>query len=154
MNETRTQLAYVFQSMSSAICKISRSRRELGRRFVLLASAPAHFKNKPSLQCLFGSSSIELAIEKEVESKKVNKDLVYIPKKRKSFNYASSDSRLLGKIYKGKSQRSYSTSYHNNCNNNKYDRRKFFQEKHDSRRKATQGWKTKLVSKPKSKQEK
>ena len=53
MNDTHTQLAYMFQSMSSAICKISRSRRELGRRFVPLDSAPALFKNKPSPQCLF-----------------------------------------------------------------------------------------------------
>ena len=139
MNDTRTQLAYVFQSMSSAICKISRSRRELGRRFVPLDSAPALFKIKPSPKCLFGSSSIESTIEKAVESKKVNKDLVYIPKKIKSFNYPSHGSRLLGKIYKGKSQRSYSNSYNNYNNNNKYDRRKFFQEKQDSRRKQCRG---------------
>ena len=140
MNDTRTQLAYVFQSMSSAICKISRSRRELGRRFVPLDSAPALFKNKPSPQCLFGYSSIESAIEKAVESKKVNKDLVFIPKKRKAYNYSSYGSRLLGKIYKGRSQRPYSNNYYNNYNNNKqFDRRKFFQEKQDSRRKPRRG---------------
>ena len=135
MNETRQQLAYVFQSMSSAICKISRSRRELGRRFVPLDSAPALFKNKPSPQCLFGSNSIESAIEKAVESKKVNKDLVYIAKKRKSFNYPSSSSRSISKIYKGKFQRPYS----NYNNYNKYDRRKFFPEKQDSRRRQRRG---------------
>ena len=136
MNETRTKLAYVFQSMSSAICKISRSRRELGRRFVPLDSAPALFKNKPSPQCLFGSNSLESAIEKAVEAKKVNKDLIYVPRKRKSsFNYPSSGSRLLGKIYKGKFQRS-SNSYNNN---KQYDRRKFFPEKQDSRRRQRRG---------------
>ena len=85
MEETRVNLAYVFQSMASAICHLSRGRRELGRRFVPSDSASILFSNKPSHYCIFGYNSIDMAMEKTVEAKKINKDLVHVPKKRKFF---------------------------------------------------------------------
>ena len=103
MDDLRTNLAYVYQSMSSAICKISRGRRELGRRFVPLVTAPALFRTKPSPLCLFGSNSIEEAIEKAVETKKVNKDLVYVPKRKKLY-IPSHGSKNYGNMYKGRGQ--------------------------------------------------
>ena len=82
MDKTRNLLAKVVQSMASASCKISRGRRELGRRFVPFETAPSLFKNKPSHQCLFGGSSIDAAVQKASDSKKVNKDLVFVPRKK------------------------------------------------------------------------
>ena len=40
MKETHQLLAYVFQSMASATCRLSRGRRELGQGFVPLDTAP------------------------------------------------------------------------------------------------------------------
>ena len=40
MKETCQLLAYVFQSMASATCRLSRGRRELGQGFVPLDTAP------------------------------------------------------------------------------------------------------------------
>ena len=85
MEETRVNLAYVFQSMASAICHLSRGRRELGRRFVPSDSATILFANKPSHTSIFGYNSIDTAMEKTIEAKKINKDLIHIPKKRKFF---------------------------------------------------------------------
>ena len=85
MEETRIILAHVFQSMASAICHLSRGRRELGRRFVPSDSASILFSNKPTHSSIFGYNSIDTAMEKTIEAKKINKDLVHVPKKRKFF---------------------------------------------------------------------
>ena len=82
MDHTRNLLAKVFQSMASASCRLSRGRRELGRRFVPLETAPSLYRNKPSHLCIFGGSSIDAAVREASESKKVNKDLVYVPKRK------------------------------------------------------------------------
>ena len=81
MKETRQLLANVFQSMSSATCRLSRGRRELVRRFIPLDTAPGLFKQQPSHHCLFGSKSIEEALQKANDSKKINKDLVMFRKR-------------------------------------------------------------------------
>ena len=85
MEGTRLNLAYVFQSMASACCHLSRGRRELGRRFVPIESANVLFKNKPSHYCIFGFDSIKAATDNSAEVKNVNKELVHIQKKRKFF---------------------------------------------------------------------
>ena len=82
MDNIRTPLAHVFQSISSALSNISRGRRELVRRFVPSDSQPALYRSKPSHQCLFGYSSIDEAMAKACEAKKINKDLVHVPKKK------------------------------------------------------------------------
>ena len=118
MEDIRIPLAHVFQSMSSAINNISKGRRELGRRFVPLDSAPALFRNKPSHNCLFGSGSLEEAMSKAVEAKKINKDLVHVPRKIKFRN--SGQGRQLGRWYK------YNPRYNNyNYNNNNNNRQNF-----------------------------
>ena len=81
MEETRNKLATVYQGMASNMCKTSRGRRELGRRFVPLDNAPALFKQKPSHFCLFGYGSLDEAIKMAKESVAVNKDLVIMPTK-------------------------------------------------------------------------
>ena len=82
MDQTRALLAKVFQSMASVFCHISRGRRELGRRFVPLDTTPSLYKNKLSHQCIFGGSSIDTAVQKASDSKNVNKDLVFVLKKK------------------------------------------------------------------------
>ena len=85
MEGTRLNIAYVFQSMASACCHLSRGRRELGRRFVPIESANVLFKNKPSHYCIFGFDSIKAATDNSAEVKNVNKELVHVQKKRKFF---------------------------------------------------------------------
>ena len=48
MDNNRNMVAHVFQCMASAALKLSRGRRELGRRFVPLENANALFRTKPS----------------------------------------------------------------------------------------------------------
>ena len=117
MEHIRTPLAHVFQSMSSAINNISKGRRELGRRFVPLDSAPSLFRNKPSHHCLFGFGSVEEAVAKAVEAKKVNKDLVHVPKKYPFRN--SGQGRQLGRLYK------YNPRFNNNYIYNNNNRKNF-----------------------------
>ena len=94
MDATRHKLAKVFQGMASASCRISRGRRELGRRFVPLETAPSLFRAKPSHLCLFGGKSIDEAVQKAADSKKVNKDLVFAPRKKtQPFRVAGPSSR-------------------------------------------------------------
>ena len=98
MDHIRTPLAHVFQSISSALSNISRGRRELVRRFVPSDSQPALYRSKPSHQCLFGYSSIDEAMEKAVEAKKINKDLVHVPKKKPNSRLPTG--KNYGKSYK------------------------------------------------------
>ena len=76
--------------MASAVLKLSRGRRELGRRFVPLENANALFRTKPSHYSFFGDSSDDTAVTKAVAEAKVNKNLITMPKKRKfmSFRYS------------------------------------------------------------------
>ena len=83
MDDTRLLLAQVGQSMASASCHLSRGRRELGRRFVPLETAPSLYRSKPSHLCLFGGAFIDDAVQKAADSKKVNKDLIFTPRKKK-----------------------------------------------------------------------
>ena len=73
----RYLLGRVFQGMVSSTVKLSRGRRELGRRFVPLANAPALFRTKPSHKSIFGGDSIESAVEEAVKVSKGNRSLVY-----------------------------------------------------------------------------
>ena len=77
----RVQLSKVFSGMASSASYISRGRRELGRRFVPLETAPRLFSNKPTHYCYFGHKSIDEAVKDAVETKQVNKDLVRLPQK-------------------------------------------------------------------------
>ena len=87
MEHNRTLLANVFQCMASAASRITRGRRELGRRFVPLENSSALFRTKPSHFSFFGDTSDDTAVTKAVAVSKVNKNLVILPKKRKySFN--------------------------------------------------------------------
>ena len=122
MEHIRIPLAHVFQSMSSAINNISKGRRELGRRFVPLDSAPALFRSKPSHHCLFGFGSLEEAMTKTVEAKKINKDLVFVPKKVPFKN--SGQGRQLGRLYKYNPR--YNNSYYNSYQSHNNNRGKFF----------------------------
>ena len=117
MEHIRTPLAHVFQSMSSAINNISKGRRELGRRFVPLDSAPALFRVKPSHHCLFGFGSLEEAMTKAVETKKINKDLVHVPKKYPFRN--SGQGRQLGRYYKFNPRLNNAYNNYNNYNSNR-----------------------------------
>ena len=89
MENNRTLLAHVFQCMASAVTKLSRGRRELGRRFVPMENANALFRTTPSHYSFFGDASDDTAVTKAVAEAKVNKNLVLMPKKRKlSFRYS------------------------------------------------------------------
>ena len=89
MENNRNLLAHVFQCMASAVSKLSRGRRELGRRFVPLENANALFRTNPSHYSFFGDASDDTAVTKAVAEAKVNKNLVIMPKKRKmSFRYS------------------------------------------------------------------
>ena len=115
MDHTRSLLAKVFQSMASASCRISRGRRELGRRFVPLETAPSLFRNKPSHQCIFGGRSIDAAVQKASDSKKVNKDLVFVPRKKtQPFRGAGSSfnrwNNWRGQAYVPRQQQQYNPS--------------------------------------------
>ena len=83
LEPTRLLLARVFQSIASASSKISRGRRELARRFVPTDTARALYLRKPNHLSLFGANSVATAVTDAVAASKVNKDLVYHPKKRK-----------------------------------------------------------------------
>ena len=75
----RVLLGRVFQGLVASTVKISRGRRELGRRFVPLANAAALFRSTPSHKCIFGGDSTEAAVEQAVKESKCNKSLVYVP---------------------------------------------------------------------------
>ena len=79
----RNKLAKVFEGMASCMSQTSRGRRELGRRFVPFAIAPALFKMKPSHHCLFGKKSLEEAIAAAQQASAINEDLVIMPKRAK-----------------------------------------------------------------------
>ena len=80
----RVLLSKVFSSMASSASYISRGRRELARKFVPLDNAAKLFTNKPSHLCYFGHETLEAAVEDAVAAKKVNKELVRMP--RKTYN--------------------------------------------------------------------
>ena len=94
----RNLLANVFQCMASAASRITRGRRELGRRFVPLENSSALFNTKPSHFSFFGDSSDETAVTKAVAVSKVNKNLVILPKKRK-YTYCNKYSQSGSKAY-------------------------------------------------------
>ena len=81
--------------MVASTVKISRGRRELGRRFVPLANASALFRTTPSHKSIFGSDSTEAAVEQTMKESKCNKSLVYVPTASKHPFRAS------GSSYKG-----------------------------------------------------
>ena len=121
MNHNRLLLARVFQAIASSASHMSRGRRELGRPFVPLANAPALFQSKPSHFCLFGGKSLEDAVQQAVGKAKVNKDLVHMPKKRKSQPFRSSGPSGQSYSY-GKS--SYQPGYSQSSKKNFQGRRK------------------------------
>ena len=110
LDHIRTKLAKVFQSMASASCKISRGRRELGRRFVPLETAPSLFRSKPSHSSIFGGKSVDEAVQKAADSKKVNKDLVFVSRKRtQPFRGSGSSSKWRGRGFA--QQQQYNPSF-------------------------------------------
>ena len=72
----------------SANVRISRGRRELGRRFVRLDCAEALFGVPPSHGSLFGGSSVSEALKKAQETSKLDDSLVYASKAKKPFRPA------------------------------------------------------------------
>lgn len=99
----RVLLSKVFMSMASSSSYITRGRRELGRRFVPLETAPSLFSNKPSHHSWFGFESVDAAVQKAVEAKNVNKDLVRLPQRHTSqtFQKKSFDVQRSWKGWKG-----------------------------------------------------
>ena len=69
----------------SANLKISRSRREVGRRFVRLDCAEALYSVAPTPNSLFGSSSVSEAVKQAKETTKLDDSLVYAPPVKKPF---------------------------------------------------------------------
>ena len=67
--------------MIASSVKIARGRRELTRRFVPLANAPALFKMKPSHTSIFGGASTEEALSLASKETARTKGLVYVAKK-------------------------------------------------------------------------
>ena len=83
-DSNRNLLARVFQLMASSASHITRGRRELGRRWVNFDNMEALYKTKPSHYTFFGDTTADEAVSKAVAESKVNKDLLFIPKKRKT----------------------------------------------------------------------
>ena len=110
MKHNRNLLARVFQAMASSSSHMSRGRRELGRPFVPLANAPALFRTKPSHFCLFGDKSLDEAVQKAVSKAKVNKDLVHVPKRKRSQPFRASGPSGQSYSY-GKSSQRYQSGY-------------------------------------------
>lgn len=95
MENIRTLLANVFQGIASASSKLTRGRREICRRFVPLDHAAKLYESPTSHLCFFGGKSVDTAVSQAKAAAVTNKDLVYIPKKRKytskrgSYGYGS-----------------------------------------------------------------
>ena len=95
MENIRTLLANVFQGIASASSKLTRGRREICRRFVPLDHAAKLYESNTSHLCFFGGKSVDTAVSQAKAAAVTNKDLVYIPKKRKytskrgSYGYGS-----------------------------------------------------------------
>ena len=82
MERNRTLLGRLFQILASATSFGLRGRRELGRKFIPYENATALFATQPSHYSFFGGTSIDSAVTEAVAVAKVNKDLIYVPKKR------------------------------------------------------------------------
>ena len=72
------------QSALSANVRISRSRREVGRRFVRLDCAEALYSVSPP-SSLFGGTSLSEAVKQAKETTKLDESLVYVPPQKKPF---------------------------------------------------------------------
>lgn len=69
----------------SANIKISRSRREVGRRFVRNDCAEALYAVAPSHSSLFGGTSVAEAVKQAKETTRLDDSLVYAPAPKKPF---------------------------------------------------------------------
>ena len=88
--EIKNLVGQGLQGIFSANIKISRSRREVGRRFVRTDCAEALFSVAPTHSSLFGGPSVTDAVKQAKESSKLDDSLVYAPPPKKPFRGSSS----------------------------------------------------------------
>ena len=110
------------QGIFSANKRISKGRREVGRRFVRLDCADALYGSSPSHRSLFGSMSDAEAVKQAKETVKLDDSIVYAPKKkfRYSDNYKGFQkyTNQPWKKFQKQNYQNQSNNYQNNNNNN------------------------------------
>ena len=105
--------------MMSANLRISRGRREVGRRFIRLDCAEALFAVPPSPGCLFGGPNVADAVKRAQDVAKTDTALVQPPKAKKSFQLQDQQQKFF-RQFRGSFRRQNSGRQYSNSN---YDSR-------------------------------
>ena len=119
--EVKHLIGQGLQGIFSANKRISKGRREVGRRFVRLDCADALFSSSPSHRSLFGSLSDAEAVKLAKETVKLDDSIVYAPKKKFRFTDNKGFQRYSNQPWKKFQKQNYqyqSNNFQNNNNSN------------------------------------
>ena len=95
----------------SANKKISKGRRELGRKFVRLDCADSLLSVAPTHLSLFGNSSVPEAVKQAKEATKADNTLVFVPKKKFRPSYTPNKGFQFQQTIGFKNQSQYQNQY-------------------------------------------
>ena len=111
------------QGIFSANLRISKGRREVGRRFVRLDCAEALYGSSPSHRSLFGNVSDAEAVKQAKDKAKLDESLVFIPKKKFCPANKSFQTIPPWKKFQYQNFQNHSSNYNNSNYNNQKGKR-------------------------------
>ena len=130
------------QGIFSANKRISKGRREVGRRFVRLDCAEALYSSAPSHRSLFGSASDAEAVKQAKETVKLDTSIVFVPKKRKFTSnktfqgYSQPWKKFQNQNFQNQANKFQNNSNYNNNNYNNQKGKKWQQNQNQNQNKG------------------